>query len=202
MNTKQPFITIAASLAASLFSCSPLLNAQDTTAATPAPGASPAASPNTSGTGGAQDFMRQMMQRRNDGIKTALKVSDDEWAVIQPLLEKVEQAQFALVMSSNPAGGFGFGRRGGGPGEPGAGGPGGGPGAAAAQMFQGSPESQALSTALQSDSTSNDDLKTKMAAVRDARKKAEDNLAAARADLQKVLTLRQEAVLLNMGVLN
>ncbi|HWB59029.1 MAG TPA: hypothetical protein VG733_06040, partial [Chthoniobacteraceae bacterium] len=75
-------------------------------------------------------------------------------------------------------------------------------GAPARPAMQGSPESQALSAAVQSDATSDNDLKAKMDAVRAARKKAEDELASARADLQKVLTVRQEAILLNMGILN
>ncbi len=137
--------------------------------------------------------MKQMMAARDNNIKTALGVTDDEWAVIQPLLDKVEQAQLAFVGTANF--GFGFGGRRGGPG-------GGGPGRGGNPFFQSSPEVQALSDAVQSGSASNDDLKAKMTAVRDARKKATDNLAAARADLLKVLSLRQEAVLLSMGILD
>jgi hypothetical protein len=198
MNITKFTITSAA-LSASFLLSAPLLNAQDATTTTPAATATPAQSGSGAPGGGTvQDIMQRILERRDAGIKTALKVSDDEWAVIQPLLDKEEQAQFAYMMTGNYGFGIGGGRRGGNGGAGGAGGagPGGNP------MFQGSPEVQALNDAAQSDATSNDDLKTKMAAVRDARKKAEDDLAAARANLQKVLTLRQEAVLLSMGVLD
>jgi hypothetical protein len=59
----------------------------------------------------------------------------------------------------------------------------------------------ALNTALASDSTSDDDIKTKLQALRDARKKAQDALDQAREDLKKVLTVRQEATLVQFGVL-
>jgi len=63
-------------------------------------------------------------------------------------------------------------------------------------------EADALRTALQSDATSNDEIKTKLQALRDARKKAQDTLEQAREDLKKVLTLRQEATLVQMGLLD
>ena len=112
-------------------------------------------------------------------IKTALKASDDEWSVIQPLLEKVEVKQrealatrFGGLMGgggprprrdeANGGGGNGGGRRertenaGGGP-RPGGRG--------------GSPEAQALTDALQNDNASVDEIKTKLAALREQRKK-------------------------------
>lgn len=187
MNTTKSTMTRAALLAALLI-CVSGLQAQDAPAATAAPSATPAPAP---AAGGSQDIIERIMQARDAGIKTALKATDDEWTVIQPLLDKVEKAQIDFMMSGNFSSGFG-GRRGGN----GGGGPGNNP------FFQSSPDVQALSDAVQSDATSNDDLKAKMTAVRAARKKAIDNLAAARADLQKVLTLRQEAVLLSMGILD
>jgi hypothetical protein len=159
----------------------------------------------------------------NDRIKTALNATDDEWAVIQPLLEKVQTAMRAT--QAGRFGGMGGGRRGGGfgggPGGGGPGGPGGGPGgpggnAAAPGASPGangggrqgrfggavsSPEADALREALASDSTTPDEIKTKLQALRDARKKAQADLDQAREDLEKVLTLRQEAVLVQMGML-
>jgi Spy/CpxP family protein refolding chaperone len=129
----------------------------------------------------------EFRQRMNDRLKTSLKVTDEEWAIIQPLIEKVQTAQRDAMGSR-----FGGGGRG-----PGGGGGEGGstsdrPGAAA---------SQALRTALESDSTSPDELKAKLAAVREVRKKSAAELAAARASLEKVVTVRQEAVLVSMGIL-
>ena len=192
------FASVTAVLSASLLLGAPMLEAQDatgTSAATPAPSAQNSPAPQgVNGAGGAQAFMQQMLERRDASIKTALNVSDDEWSVIQPLLDKVEQAQFAFVTSANF--GFGFAGRRGGNGAPGGG------GAGVNTFFQGSPEVQALNDAVQSGSTSSDDLKAKMAAVRAARKKAQDDLTAARQNLQKVLSLRQEAALLSMSVLD
>lgn len=193
MKITKSAITSAA-LSASFLFCAPLLHAQDATTTAPATPAPSAPAGGGNGGGAAQDFIQRMMEARDANIKTALKATDDEWSVIQPLLDKVEQAQFAWATTGNFGFGFG-GRRGGGGGAGGAGG-GGRP------LFPGTPEVQALNDAAQSDSTSNDDLKAKMAAVRAARKKAEDDLAAARENLQKVLSLRQEAVLLSMGILD
>ncbi len=138
--------------------------------------------------------------RMEDRLKTSLKVSDDEWKVLQPLLEKVTTKQRDAMGSR--FGGFG-GR--GGPGGPGGdrGGNATGTGTGGDQASRGgSSESQALRTALENESASADDLKAKLTAVRDARKKAAEELAAARADLAKVLTVRQEAVLVSMGILD
>jgi hypothetical protein len=199
---------VTAALAASLSINAPRILAQD---ATPAPSASAAPSAATQNGGGnrgggnQQDFR----QRMNDRLKTALKVTDQEWAVIQPLLEKVQEKLMASMSGRGGPGGFGGGRRGG-PGGPGgqggnatagatAGGnnnQGGGPGRG------GSPESQALRTALDTDSTPADEIKTKLQALRDSRKKAEAELETAREDLKKVLTLKQEATLVMMGVLD
>jgi hypothetical protein len=58
-----------------------------------------------------------------------------------------------------------------------------------------------LQTVLQNQSSSNDDIKKALMAVRDARMKAQQELAAAQADLKKILSVRQEAVLVEMGQL-
>ncbi len=157
---------------------------------------------------------QQFMERMNERLKTALKVKDDEWAVIQPLIEKVQTKQreanagrFGAFGGGN-FGGRGRGGNGGAGGDTAGGGNNnnnggnnrggqGGPGGAGG----GSPEVQALRTALESDSTSADEIKAKLAAVRDSRKKAAGELESARADLKKVLTQRQEATLVSMGIL-
>jgi hypothetical protein len=205
--------TIIAACATTLLTGAPLVMAQD---ASPTPGASAAPSAtasasvtppatNPEGRGGGMEGFRQRM---NDRIKAELKASDDEWAVIQPLLEKVQTAQMATMTGRF---GFGGGRHGG----RGPGGPGGSPGADGASPSPNggnggenrpprptSPEADALKAALASDATSSDEIKTKLQALRDARKKAQDNLEDARENLKKVLTLRQEATLVQMGLLD
>jgi len=152
-----------------------------------------------------EEFRARMEER----LKTSLKVSDDEWKVLQPLIEKVGEKQ-RDVMSGRFGGGFG-GRGPGGGGGGGGGGNaggngggnagGGGGGDRGGRGRGGSEESQALRTALERESTSPDDIKAKLAAVREQRKKAAAELAAARAELLKVVTVRQEAVLVSMGML-
>jgi hypothetical protein len=149
------------------------------------------------GGGNFEEFQKRMSER----MKTSLKVTDDEWAVLQPLIEKVQAKQ-----RESMGGRFGgFGGRGGGPGGGGGGGGGGaataGGGGGGGGDRGGSPESQALRTALENESTPPEELKAKLNAVRDARKRSAGELAAARGDLQKVVTVRQEAVLVSMGIL-
>ena len=121
--------------------------------------------------------IREMMAQR---FKAALGCTDEEWEVIGPRVEKVVEVQFQARFGR---GGFG--------------GPGGRGG-----MFQGSPEAQALSEALQSEDTSNEDIKAKLKAFRDAAKKKEVELKKARDELREVLTLRQEARLVLMSILD
>lgn len=131
--------------------------------------------------------MDEFRKRMDSMLKESLKASDDEWTVLQPLIEKVQTKQ-REGMTSRFAGMIGnlFGGRG-------PGGPGGDRG--------GSPESQALRTALENSSVTPEDLKAKLTALRESRKKAEAEMVAAREDLRKVVSVRQEAVLVSMGVL-
>lgn len=126
--------------------------------------------------------MRAMMLGR---IKQELNATDDEWKVIEPLVENVAEKQ------REARGGFGMGRAMRRPGSE-AGGPG-------ADMSQ---EVEALRTALDSEESSSEDIKSKVEAVRADRKKKESELKSAREELRKVLTLRQEARLVLMGLLD
>jgi len=177
------------------------LLAQDSTP-TPAPAITPAASSSGSAP---TDRFAEFRQRMNDRLKTTLKASDDEWAVIQPLLERVETVQARTIT----AGRFGFGGRRGGGGGPGAGNGGANATGTPGPESQGnrpnrfsSPEADALRAALDSEGTSSDEIKTRLQALRESRKKAAADLTQAREDLKKVLTFRQEAVLVEMGLLD
>jgi len=148
--------------------------------------------------------MEQFRQRMNERLKAALKVSDEEWSVIQPLLEKV-QTKMRESMMGRFGGMMGGGRRAWGRGQ--------------GQENNGQPnnngsqdrpnrperprmpELEALQTALESDTTAPEEIKTKLQALRDARKKATAELEQAQEDLRKVLTQRQEATLVMMGML-
>ena len=142
-----------------------------------------------------EEFRARMAER----IKTSLKVTDDEWTVLQPLIEKVTTKQRDAM-----SGRFGgFGGRGGPGGDRGGNGGGGGnrSGGGDNSDRPGAAESQALRDALEKDGTSATDIAAKLAAVREQRKKTAAELATARAELQKVVTARQEAVLFSMGIL-
>jgi len=161
---------------------------EPTPSATPAPAASatPAANSPSDPARPPGDRMEQFRQRMNEFLKTSLKVSDEEWAVILPLLEKVQSKQREALTGRFSA--LGGGRRGG---QPGANRP----------ERPASPETDALKAALESESTSPADIKAKLEAVRAARKKAEAELDQAREELRKVLTQRQEATLVMVGIL-
>lgn len=143
------------------------------------------------GGGGPEQFRQRMTER----LKTSLKASDEEMAVIQPLVEKV------FVKQREASGGPGGpgGRRGGGN-RPGGDAP--APGGEQRPGRGGeTPESQALRETLEKDGAAPSEITAKLTALREQRKKAAAELTAAREDLRKVLTVRQEAVLVQMGLL-
>ncbi len=149
--------------------------------------------------------MRQMMEQR---MKGQLGCTDDEWKVLGPRVTKV------MNLSRQARGGGGMarmfmGRRGGQGGRPGdqqgnrqadrqggRRGPGGGEPSAVDTA------GEALQTALQNASATPDDIKAKLTALRGAREKAKQELAVAQKQLKEVLTLRQEAQLVMMGMLD
>jgi hypothetical protein len=152
------------------------------------------------GQGGRGNF-EEFRQRRMNEYREKLEIKgDDEWKAIQPLIEKVSDARMAVAVG----GGFGFGRggggrRGGGNNDAQANGnnqggrrgfPGGEPG----------PEAEELQKAIDSNA-SKEELKSKLTKLRDARKDKEVKLAKAQEDLRKVLTLKQEATAVLMGLL-
>ena len=142
------------------------------------------------GRGGGNFDPAQMQQRMNDRVKTQFGSSDEEWKAIEPLVTKVNEARMASA-----AGGmrsmFGGGRnRGGGQG---------GQGGAPRFGPEPSAEETALSDAIEKDAAK-DDLKTKMAAYRKAKAAKEAELKTAQDNLKKVLTTKQEAIALEMGL--
>jgi len=158
-------------------------------------------------------------------LRDALGATDEEWKAIRPLVAKVMEKQTGRL-----GGMFGGGMRMGFMGPPPGGPPPGGPGAEpggppppgpgdrqrpGAEGERGgprgdrprlggppNPEVEALAKALEAKDTPAADIEAKLKAVREARKKAEDELKAAREDLRKVLTVRQEAVMVLMGMLD
>lgn len=151
--------------------------------------------------------MRSMMMER---MKTQLEASDDEWKVIEPLVQAVMEKQMATRQGMR-----GFGRFGGPGGQGGPGGPnapqaqgqgqrGDRPDRGGQRGFQppSDPEADALQTVLENKDASSDDIKAKLTAYRTARQQREADLKKSREDLRKVLTLRQEAQMVLMGYLD
>ncbi|MCI0498157.1 MAG: hypothetical protein L0Y36_00545 [Planctomycetales bacterium] len=141
-----------------------------------------------------------MQQRMMEAMKTRLGITKDaEWVIIEPRLSKV----MTLSRSASNMGGMMRGMMGrGGMDRSGR-----RPDIAGRQDTQ-APEdpvqkaSDSLQEALDKPDVSPDEIKTKLQAFREAREKAQQELAKARQELQEVLTLRQEAQLVLMGMLD
>jgi hypothetical protein len=162
------------------------------------------------GGGGRRNFdPAQFRQQMLDGLKDAMEVTnDDEWNVLQAAIGKVMDAN-QDVQSSTPRG-FGRGgrnRNGGGNGGGNAGGgtnnAGGGNGGGNGGGRRGptpSPEVEALSASIEANASA-DEIKGKLAAVRSALEAKQAKLVAAQADLQKLVSTKQEAILVLRGIL-
>lgn len=135
----------------------------------------------------------EMRERMMRGFKESLGASDEEWKAIQPRLEKVMEKQRGVATGGGFMAMGGFGGRRGGDGGPG----GGGRGGRAEASF---PEADALRQAIESGTT--EEIKTKLAAFREARKKREAELRSAREDLRKIVSVKQEAALVARGILD
>jgi hypothetical protein len=155
---------------------------------------------NRGGNNGGNFNPAQQMQNRLDNIRQQLDFTNDtEWSAIQPLFQKLLDAQQAARQGGG-RGGFGGGRRGGNNGPNGnnnngnanAGGQGG---------PQLNPEAQALQQAVDNDAPAAQ-LKDLLAKYNASQKAKQAKLAAAQADLRKVLTVKQESQATLMGLLN
>lgn len=143
------------------------------------------------GSGRGGDFdPSQFRQRMMDRYKEALEVTkDDEWKLISERIEKVTTLQREVRVGGGPGG---FRRRGGDSGGDNA----------RPNPFGGepNPDLEALQKALDS-KASPDEIKSKLAKLRESQKKKEADLAKAQDDLRKVLSARQEATAVVMGLL-
>lgn len=139
---------------------------------------------------------QQMQQMLMDNLRTALVVTnDDEWKIIEERLSKVLQVRMDSMRSSMGGMRMMFGGGRGGPGGPGGGPPGGFGG-----MGQTSPEADALQKAID-DNAPAAQLNDALTRFREAKKRKQAELTAAQQQLRDVLTPRQEAVLVSMGML-
>ena len=150
--------------------------------------------------GGGNFDPAQMLER----MREPFDVKDDgEWKLISERITAVSEARRAAQSGGGMAALFGRGRAGGA-----AGGQGGAPADANAGGgqrrggFGGTPDpdQEALQKAI-TDKAPAEEIKAKLAKVRETRKAAEAKLEAAQAELKKVLSVRQEAVAVMFGLL-
>ncbi len=126
------------------------------------------------------------LQQQAENMRLSLGVTnDEEWVIISPRLVKVMQlqAEARLVEIANMARGGGRLR------------------ALPAVGTDPDPTTEALTKALD-DNAPVAEIKSAMARVRQARKAKQAEMARAQADLQSVVSIRQEAILLNSGLLD
>jgi hypothetical protein len=138
----------------------------------------------------------QMRVRMMERYREVFEVKDDaEWKLIEGRITKVTDARRDMG---------GFGRGFGGPGGPGGrrGGEGGDQGGER-RRFGGepSPEAEALQKAIEA-KASNDEIKAKLAKYREAQKTKQAILEKAQAELRQVLSVKQEANAVMMGLLS
>ena len=150
--------------------------------------------------GGRQRFdPEEMRQRMMTRMREQFGVTDDaEWKVIEGKIQKVNDARRAVGGGFGGMAAFGGGgRRGGGQGGDGDRAERGGN-----RRFGGEPSAEVedLRKAVEAKASA-DEIKTKLAKVREVRKANEAKLEAAQEDLRKVLSVRQEAVAVMFGLL-
>lgn len=134
------------------------------------------------GGGGGGDWRQQAEQHMKDG----LGVTDEEWKVLQPRIEKIQTLNRQLM-----AGVFG--------GRGGRGGRGGNDAQATSDAEQ---KAEALRATLENKDSKPDEVALKLKDLRAAREKAKQDLVKAKAELREIVTPRQEAYLALRGILD
>jgi gas vesicle protein len=155
--------------------------------------------------------MEEFRQHAQEWMKELLGVSDEEWAALQPKIEKVQRLNHQLRFGM--MGGM-FGQMGRGGEHPSKHHPEQPPGQPPEQPQGPPPEgtkepksdlqtkAMDLRKLLRDTDAKPEDLKTALTAYREARAKAAEELAKAQKELQGALTVRQEARLVLMGLLD
>lgn len=149
---------------------------------------------------GGQFDPEQMRQRGLELIQEALGATDEEWVVLGPRVEKVQ----TLSRQTRRGGGMGMfsmfgGGRGGREGRRGATR---GDVASTRELSEVDEALQGLRAALENQEAKPEDIKKKLTTLREAREKAKQQLDKAQQELRELLSLRQEAQLVLMGLLD
>ena len=136
----------------------------------------------------AADRMAQMRERAAERMKEQLGVGDEEWQVLQPMIEKVQTLRQEAVGVGRGMAAAGRGRRG------------------AAEEADAAPASevaraaQTLRETLQDENATPAQISGALTALRAAREKARQQLTQAQEELRQLLTQRQEAQLVLNGL--
>lgn len=125
-----------------------------------------------------------ILQRMSERMRTQLGASEEEWQVLGPAVEKVTR-----LRASAAARGAARQRRGEGQGE------------GEAELTAVQAARRELESALADEATAPETIAARLAALRQAREKESRELEAARGELRELLTARQEARLVLMGIL-
>lgn len=144
-----------------------------------------------------KQLMQMIQKQLLDSLREQLDVKDDaEWQIIEPRLTKVFEAKAAIMIGGMR--GMVTGRRFGGPGGP-DGGPG-GPGGGFRDLIPADPTADAVQKTIDTHA-SDDQIKAALAKHNEARKKKQAELNKDCEQLRQVLSLRQEAILVSVGML-
>ncbi len=146
--------------------------------------------------GGGGFDRESLMERMSERYQEALEVSDDEWSVLKPMVMGIVEKQFSGRGGSRFGGFAGRGGRGGRGGE----GDRGNRGDRGDRGNRGPSASDGLSSAIESGSEAK--IKSELAKLRADRKKSAKELEKARNELRQLLTLKQEANMVLMGLLD
>ena len=143
--------------------------------------------------------MEEFRTRIEDQLRERLGATEEEWKVLQPRMDKVQQlmrqSRAGLRGMFGMTGRGGRGRRGGDDRQPAEGTP-------ERESSDVEQKTEALQSLLDDETSSAPSIKAALAALRKARQKAQDELAVARKELREVVTARQEAQLVLMGMLD
>ena len=131
-----------------------------------------------------------MRERMNQMMKERLACTDEEWTVIGPRLEKVMTLNRQVSTGGMGRAWGGRGGRGGQPDQE-----------AQADQPEVVQKAQALNTVLEDANATDAQVSEALKAYRDARDAAEKELDQARSELRELLTVKQEAQLVMMGML-
>jgi hypothetical protein len=149
-----------------------------------------------------QQRMEQFRQQMSDRMRQAMGATEEEWKILQPRIEKVQ----TLSRQTRGGGGMGFmmmGGRRGGPGDrPQGDRPQGDRPPSDRAQSEVEMKSEALQKVLDNKEAKVEEIKTALTALREARAKARAELEAAQKELREVVTVRQEAQLVTMALLD